>query len=77
MSILAAISVGGDGFRRVLGVAEGHKEDKAGWLEFLKHLKECGLSGVRLIISDACLGLCEAAAEAVILSCNPISASQG
>jgi len=63
VSILAAIGVDTEGFRRVLGVAEGHKEDKAGWLGFLKHLKERGLKGVRLIISDACLGLAEAAAE--------------
>ena len=63
VSILAAIGVDEDGYRRVLGVAEGHKEDKAGWLQFLKHLKKRGLSGVRLIVSDACLGLAEAAAE--------------
>jgi len=49
------------GYRRILGVAEGHKEDKAGWLQILKHLKRRGLSGVRLIVSDACLGLAEAA----------------
>jgi transposase-like protein len=61
--LLAAIGVDQDGFRRVLGVVEGHKEDKAGWLGFLKHLKKRGLQGVRLIISDACLGLAEAAAE--------------
>jgi putative transposase len=46
-----------------LGIVEGAKEDKASWLAFLKHLKERGLAGVRLIISDACLGLVEAAAE--------------
>jgi putative transposase len=63
VSLLAAIGVDQDGYRRVLGVVEGHKEDKAGWLGFLKHLKERGLTGVRLIISDACLGLVEAAAE--------------
>ncbi len=63
VSILAAIGVDQDGFRRVLGVAEGHKEDKSGWLGFLKYLKKRALTGVRLIISDACLGLCEAAAE--------------
>jgi hypothetical protein len=39
------------------------KEDKAGWSEFLKHRKERGLSSVRLIISDACMGLAESAAE--------------
>ena len=63
VSVLAAIGVDQDGFRRMLGVAEGHKEDKAGWLGFLKHLKERGLQGVRLMISDACLGLTEAIAE--------------
>ena len=63
VSVLAAIGVDQDGFRRMLGVAEGHKEDKAGWLGFLKHLKARGLQGVRLMISDACLGLTEAIAE--------------
>jgi putative transposase len=63
VSVLAAIGVDQDGFRRMLGVAEGHKEDKAGWLGFLKHLKARGLKGVRLMISDACLGLAEAVAE--------------
>src|SRR6056297_3236222 len=63
VSVLAAIGVGEDGFRRVLGVCEGAKEDKAGWLAFLKSLKERGLSGVRLFVSDACLGLVEALGE--------------
>jgi putative transposase len=39
------------------------RADKASWSSFLKHLKERGLAGVRLIISDACLGLAESAAE--------------
>ena len=63
VSLLAAIGVDSDGYRRVLGVAEGHKEDKSGWSGFLKYLKKRGLQGVQLIISDACLGLAEAAAE--------------
>ena len=63
VSVLAAIGVDSDGYRRILGVSEGHKEDKAGWLGFLKELKKRGLSGIRLIISDACIGLSEAAAE--------------
>ena len=63
VSVLVAIGVGADGFRRVLGVAEGHKEDKAGWLAFLKQLKQRGLQGVQLVISDACLGLVEALEE--------------
>ena len=63
VSVLAAIGVDQDGYRRILGVQEGHKEDKSGWLGFLKHLKDRGLAGVRLIISDACLGLVESVAE--------------
>lgn len=63
VSVLAAIGVDPDGFRRILGVSEGHKEDKSGWLGFLKHLKARGLRGVRLMISDACLGLTETMAE--------------
>jgi putative transposase len=63
VSVLAAIGVDQDGYRRILGVAEGHKEDKAGWLGFLKHLKDRGLAGVRLFVSDACLGLVESIAE--------------
>ncbi len=63
VSVLAAIGVDSDGYRRILGVSEGHKEDKAGWLGFLKELKERGLQGTRLFISDACLGLVESISE--------------
>ena len=63
VSVLAAIGVDQDGYRRILGVSEGHKEDKAGWLGFIKDLKQRGLQGVRLIISDACLGLRESVSE--------------
>ena len=59
VSVLAAIGVDSDGYRRILGVSEGYKEDKG----FLKELKERGLTGVRLMISDACLGLVESIAE--------------
>lgn len=63
VSLLVAIGVNEDGFRDILGIVEGAKEDKAGWLAFLKHLKCRGLDGVRLIVSDDCLGLVEAAGE--------------
>jgi len=63
VSLLVAIAVNGEGYREILGICEGAKEDKAGWSAFLKHLKGRGLHGVRLIISDACMGLCESTAE--------------
>jgi transposase-like protein len=63
VSLLVAIVVNAQGYREILGIVEGAKEDRAGWSGFLKHLKERGLMGVRLIISDACIGLAERAAE--------------
>lgn len=59
VSVLVAIGVCKDGFRKILGVAEGAKEDKSSWSNFLRHLKERGLKGVRLVISDKSLGLVE------------------
>ena len=63
VSVLVAIGVGTDGYRQILGVAEGQKEDVEGWRGFLRHLKDRGLKDPRLIISDACRGLVEAANE--------------
>jgi len=63
VSVLVATGVSSTGYRKILGVAEGAKEDKAGWSGFLRHLKERGLSGVKLIVSDACLGLVESVAD--------------
>ena len=63
VAVLVAIAVGRDGYREILGTCEGTKEDKESWRNFLRHLKERGLKGVRLIISDKCLGLVEALGE--------------
>ena len=63
VAVLVAIAVNEDGYREVLGAAEGMKEDKASWTEFFKWLRGRGLTGVKLIIGDKCLGMLEAAAE--------------
>ena len=63
VSVLVAIGVNSEGFREVLGVVEGAKEDKGSWLNFLKHLKSRGLKGTVLFVSDKCLGLVEALGE--------------
>jgi transposase-like protein len=63
VSVLVAIGVNDKGHRKILGVVEGAKEDKAGWSDFLRHLKKRGLKGVRLFISDACMGLIESVAD--------------
>lgn len=59
VSILTAIGVDQDGYRHVLGVQEGAKEDKESWQKFLRYLKSRGLKGVKLFVSDKCLGLVE------------------
>jgi transposase-like protein len=63
VSVLVAIAVNEDGYREILGAAEGMKEDKASWTEFFKWLKSRGLDGVRLVIGDKCLGMLEAVGE--------------
>jgi putative transposase len=63
VAVLVAIGVRSDGYREILGVAEGLREDKESWRGFLRHLKERGLRGVRLITSDKCLGLVECLPE--------------
>lgn len=63
VAVLVAIGVDRDGYRQVLGVSEGTKEDKVSWRAFLRHLKDRGLRGVQLVTSDKCLGLVEVLAE--------------
>jgi putative transposase len=54
---LIAVGVNADGGREVLGLDVASDEDGAGWLAFLRSLTARGLSGVRLVISDAHRGL--------------------
>ena len=63
VAILVAIAMNEDGYREVLGASEGMKEDKASWVNFLQWLKGRGLEGVKLIVSDKCLGMLEAVGE--------------
>ena len=60
VSILIAIGVTDDGYREILGAAEGLKEDLESWKEFFVWLKSRGLSGVKLVIGDKALGMVEA-----------------
>lgn len=60
VAVLVGIGVNSEGYREILGVSEGGREDTASWLSFLRELKERGLNGVRLVVSDKCLGLLDA-----------------
>ena len=63
VAILVAIAVNEDGYREVLGAAEGMKEDKASWVSFFQWLRGRGLDGVKLVVGDKCLGMLEAVGE--------------
>lgn len=63
VSVLIAIGVDEHGYRQVLGVKEGAKENKISWMTFLRHLKSRGLCGVQLIISNKCSGIVESSAD--------------
>jgi len=65
-AIVIATGVTKSGDREVLGLAVGDSEDGAFWTAFLRSLRARGLTGVRLVISDAHEGL-KAAIAAVLL----------
>lgn len=66
VSVLVAIGVDQNGYREVLGEKEGVSENKDCWKSFLTNLKERGLKGIRLFVSDKHLGFLESASEVFI-----------
>lgn len=62
-SLLIATGIGPDGRRGILGVSVSLSEAEVHWRDFLAHLQERGLHGVRMITSDDHAGL-RAALEA-------------
>jgi transposase-like protein len=54
---LVATGINADGHREILGVQVTTSEDGAGWLAFFRDLTARGLSGVKLVTSDAHAGL--------------------
>lgn len=56
-AIVIATGLRADGHREVLGVDVGDSENETFWTEFLRNLKDRGLAGTRLVISDAHAGL--------------------
>jgi transposase-like protein len=59
---LVATGVNADGHREILGLQVTSSEDGAGWLGFFRDLVARGLSGVKLVTSDAHAGLLAAVA---------------
>ena len=63
VSVLVAIGVSTSGFREILGVAEGSREDAESWRQFLRYLRGRGLEQIDLVVSDKSLGFLEALGE--------------
>ena len=64
---MVAYAVHETGRREVIGIDLGEVESEAFWLEFLRSLRQRGLDGVRLAVSDDHQGL--KAAIARVLAC--------
>src|SRR5437763_15940987 len=62
---LLAAGVNADGHREILGLQVTSAEDGAGWLASLRSLPARGLSGVKIVISDAHRGLAAAIGAAL------------
>ncbi len=63
VAVIIAVAVNTDGVREIAGVAVGPSEAEPFWLNFLRDLTRRGLRGVKLVISDAHLGLKAAIAK--------------
>jgi putative transposase len=59
-AVVIATGITQDGGREVLGVMVGDSETEVFWTEFLRSLRERGLSGVRLVLADHHSGLVKA-----------------
>ena len=68
-AVVIATGVSGDGRREVLGCAVGDSETEAFWTEFLRGLRDRGLAGVQLVISDSHRGLTNAISTALQGAC--------
>jgi putative transposase len=65
-AVVVATAVAADGNREVLDLAVGDSEDEVFWTQFLRRLRDRGLHGVRLVISDAHSGLKAAVSKTLV-----------
>ena len=63
VAIMVAIGVSDDGYREIIGAAEGFTESAECWREFLSWLKGRGLAGLRMITGDKASAMTRAIAE--------------
>ena len=57
VATMVAVGVNDDGYREVIGAAEGFTESSGCWREFLSWLRSRGLRGVRMVVGDKAAGM--------------------
>ena len=68
-AVQVAIGIDWEGRRQVLGVELANRESETSWKEFLLGLKERGLHGVQLVVSDDHAGLKRAIGQVLSEAC--------
>lgn len=68
-AVLVALGINAEGRRCVLAVELANRESKSSWRDFLLRLKERGLSGVELVVSDDHPGLRDAIPKVLTEAC--------
>ena len=63
VAVMVAIGVNDDGYREVIGAAEGFTESSECWRDFLSWLRSRGLRGVRMFTGDKAAGMVGSIAE--------------
>ena len=63
VAVLIAAGANEDGYREVIGCAEGYTDSADSWREFLLSLRDRGLRGVRMVTGDKSAGMMGALAE--------------
>lgn len=63
VAVMVAIGVNDDGYREVIGAAEGFTESSECWRDFLSRLRSRGLHGVRTVVGDKASGMVGSIAE--------------
>lgn len=64
-AVLVAVGIDWDGRRQILAVEMANRESRSAWKDFLVRLKNRGLKGVELVVSDDHAGLVAAIGEVI------------
>jgi transposase-like protein len=70
VSLLVAIGVNDEGYREILGICEGAKEDKVGWSGFLSQIRGPPVPTVRMTLASRCMMTLLSAMQSRATACS-------